>query len=95
MKVGSTGLCLCATRSSSTHNAGVFQTGAMLVGAHAYGALLNTLGVKPRRNYTAEDIEIARDAPIQLVMIPKGGARRCCAGPACRSWKCGADRGDR
>jgi hypothetical protein len=45
----------------------------MLVGAHAYGALLNTLGVKPRRNYATEDIDIARYAPIQLAAIPEGG----------------------
>jgi hypothetical protein len=62
-----------AVTLATLYNAGVFHTGAMLVGAHAYGALLNTLGVKPRRNYATEDIDIARYAPIQLAAIPDGG----------------------
>lgn len=71
------GYCAADNSTSVTlatlSNAGVFGTGAMLVGAHAYGALLNTLGVKPRRNYATEDIDIARYAPIQLAAIPDGG----------------------
>ena len=71
------GYCSADNSTSVTlatlYNAGVFRTGAMLVGAHAYGALLNTLGVKPRRNYSTEDIDIARYAPIQLAAIPEGG----------------------
>jgi hypothetical protein len=71
------GYCSADNSTSVTlatlYNAGVFRTGAMLVGAHAYGALLNTLGVKPRRNYATEDIDIARYAPIQLAAIPDGG----------------------
>jgi hypothetical protein len=71
------GYCSADNSTSVTlatlYNAGVFRTGAMLVGAHAYGALLNTLGVKPRRNYATEDIDIARYAPIQLAAIPEGG----------------------
>jgi hypothetical protein len=45
----------------------------MIVGAHAYGALLNVLGVKPRRNYATEDIDIARYGRIELAVIPDGG----------------------
>lgn len=71
------GYCAADNSTSVTlatlYNAGVFRTGAMLVGAHAYGALLNTLGVKPRRNYATEDIDIARYAPIQLAATPDGG----------------------
>jgi len=55
------------------YNAGVFHTGAMLVGTHAYGAILNTLGVKPRRNYATEDIDIARYGRIELAAVPDGG----------------------
>jgi hypothetical protein len=71
------GYCSADNSTSVTlatlYNAGVFRTGAMLVGAHAYGALLNTLGVKPRRNYATEDIDLARYAPIQLAAVPAGG----------------------
>lgn len=71
------GYCSADNSTSVTlatlYNAGVFRTGAMLVGAHAYGALLNTLGVKPRRNYATEDIDIARYARIQLAAVPDGG----------------------
>jgi hypothetical protein len=71
------GYCSADNSTSVTlatlYNAGVFRTGAMLVGAHAYGALLNTLGIKPRRNYATEDIDIARYAPIQLAAVPEGG----------------------
>lgn len=71
------GYCSADNSTSVTlatlYNAGVFRTDAMLVGAHAYGALLNTLGVKPRRNYATEDIDIARYAPIQLAAAPDGG----------------------
>jgi hypothetical protein len=62
-----------AVTLAALYNAGVFHTGAMLVGAHAYGALLNVLGVKPRRNYATEDIDVARYARIELAAIPDGG----------------------
>ncbi len=62
-----------AVTLGALYNAGVFHTGAMLVGAHAYGALLNTLGVKPRRNYATEDIDLARYGRIELAAIPDGG----------------------
>jgi hypothetical protein len=62
-----------AVTLAALYNAGVFHTGAMLVGAHAYGALLNVLGVKPRRNYATEDIDLARYARIELAAIPEGG----------------------
>jgi hypothetical protein len=58
---------------AALYNAGVFHTGAMLVGTHAYGAILNTLGVKPRRAYATEDIDLARYARIELAAIPEGG----------------------
>jgi len=54
-------------------NAGVFKHGAMLVGTHAYGALLNSLGVRMTANYFTEDIDIARYDTIQLAVRPDGG----------------------
>jgi len=62
-----------AVTLAALYNAGVFRTGAMLVGTHAYGAILNVLGVKPRRNYATEDIDVARYARIELAVIPAGG----------------------
>jgi hypothetical protein len=62
-----------AVTLASLYNAGVFHTGAMLVGTHAYGAILNTLGVKPRGNYATEDIDVARYGRIGLAAIPDGG----------------------
>jgi hypothetical protein len=71
------GYCSADNSASVTlavlYNAGVFATGAMLVGTHAYGAILNTLGIKPRRNYATEDIDVARYARIELATIPYGG----------------------
>lgn len=54
-------------------NAGVFRHGAMLVGTHAYGALLNSLGVRLAANYFTEDIDIARYDTIQLAARPERG----------------------
>jgi hypothetical protein len=62
-----------AVTLAALYNAGVFHGGAMLVGTHAYGAILNVLGVKPRRNYLTEDIDVARYRRIQLAAIPDGG----------------------
>lgn len=44
---------------ASLHNHGVFAAGAMLVGSHAYGVLLNRLGIRAAA-YATEDIDIAR-----------------------------------
>lgn len=44
---------------ASLHNHRVFSAGAMLVGSHAYGVLLNRLGVRSAA-YATEDIDIAR-----------------------------------
>ena len=54
-------------------NAGVFRHGAMLVGTHAFGALLNALGVRLPANYYTEDIDVARYRPIELATRPEGG----------------------
>lgn len=53
-------------------NAGLFRQGALLVGTHAFGALLNALGVRvPVRHYT-EDVDIARYGTIQLAVGREG-----------------------
>jgi hypothetical protein len=44
---------------ASLHNHGVFRAGALLIGSHAYGTLLNTLGVRAVA-YSTEDVDIAR-----------------------------------
>lgn len=49
-------------------NAGVFKQGAMLVGTHAFGALINSLGVRLSTHYFTEDIDIARYDRIELAI---------------------------
>jgi hypothetical protein len=44
---------------ASLHNHRVFSAGGMLIGSHAYGVLLNRLGVRSAA-YATEDIDIAR-----------------------------------
>jgi hypothetical protein len=46
-------------------NNGLFRAGALLVGAHAYGALINDLGIRAGAQAT-EDIDIARDRALSL-----------------------------
>lgn len=50
---------------ASLHNVGLFRAGAVLVGSHALGVLLNQLGVRAAA-YATEDIDIARHATLQL-----------------------------
>jgi hypothetical protein len=50
---------------ASLHNHGLFTAGALLVGSHAYGALLNRLGVRAAA-YRTEDIELARPARLAM-----------------------------
>lgn len=54
------------------HHRGVFAGGALLIGSHAYGALLNHLGVRAAA-YVTEDVDIARGAPLSLAAVPDGG----------------------
>jgi hypothetical protein len=46
-------------------NNGLFRAGGLLVGAHAYGALLNELGIRAGAQAT-EDIDVARDRALSL-----------------------------
>jgi hypothetical protein len=54
---------------ASLHNHGLFRAGALLIGSHAYGALLNTLGVKAVP-YATEDVDIARREALAISGIP-------------------------
>jgi hypothetical protein len=54
---------------ATLHNHGIFRAGAVLVGSHAFGALLNALGVKTVP-YATEDVDIARSEALVLPEIP-------------------------
>jgi hypothetical protein len=54
---------------ASLHNHGLFRAGAVLVGSHAFGALLNALGVKAVP-YATEDVDIARPESLALPGLP-------------------------
>ena len=54
-------------------NAGLFGRGAILVGTHAFGAILNELGVADARIAMTEDVDVARAGPIQIAALPVGG----------------------
>lgn len=49
-------------------NGGVFRAGGLLVGSHAYGALLNDLGISAAA-YTTQDVDIARDEPLSIAPL--------------------------
>jgi hypothetical protein len=51
-------------------NQGLFQAGLTLVGSHAYGALLNELGITAP-GYRTQDIDLARGQPL-AVALPEG-----------------------
>jgi hypothetical protein len=51
-------------------NHGLFRAGALLVGSHAYGALLNELGARAA-TYSTEDIDVARPRALE-VALPEG-----------------------
>jgi len=54
---------------ASLHNHGLFRAGALLIGSHAYGALLNALGVHGVP-YATEDVDIARREALALPDVP-------------------------
>lgn len=55
---------------ASLHNHGVFAAGGMLIGSHAYGVLLNRLGVRAAP-YATEDIDIARREALAFEKAPE------------------------
>lgn len=69
--LGREGFQLADARTFATlaafHNRGIFTAGAVLVGSHAYGALLNRIGVRAA-SYVTEDVDIARGAPLTFAV---------------------------
>jgi hypothetical protein len=57
---------------ASLHNNGVFAAGGMLIGSHAYGVLLNRLGIRATL-YATEDIDIARREALAFKKLPERG----------------------
>jgi hypothetical protein len=53
-------------------NTGIFSGGGVLVGSHAFGAILNELGYSTAFPLT-EDVDIARGRRIQIAALPEGG----------------------
>lgn len=54
---------------ASLHNSGLFEAGAFVIGSHAFGALLNTLGVRGA-GYATEDVDIARRGALAVSELP-------------------------
>jgi hypothetical protein len=54
---------------ASLHNHGLFRAGALLIGSHAFGVLLNVLGVRAVP-YATQDVDIARREQLALPGIP-------------------------
>ncbi len=54
-------------------NAGLFGRGGILVGTHAFGAILNELGVADTSIAMTEDVDLTRAEPIQIAALPVGG----------------------
>lgn len=55
---------------ASLHNHGVFAAGGMLIGSHAYGVLLNHLGIRGTP-YATEDIDSARCEALAFAKLPE------------------------
>ena len=58
---------------ASLFNAGIFAGGGVLVGTHAFGVLLNELGVRASPFAMTEHIDLARAQRIQIAALPKAG----------------------
>ncbi len=54
---------------ASLHNHGVFRAGAVLVGSHAFGVLLNQLGARAAA-YATEDVDLARRDALAFATPP-------------------------
>jgi hypothetical protein len=63
---------------ASLANHGVFRAGAVLIGSHAYGALLNELGVRAAA-FLTEDVDIARGRPLEIALERDGSFARMLA----------------
>ena len=74
--LGREGFNLVDAKTYSTiaalHNHGVFEAGGMLIGSHAYGVILNRMGVRATP-YATEDIDIARREALAFKKLPNQG----------------------
>ncbi len=72
--LGREGFCLVDAKTYATiatlHNHGVFAAGGLLIGSHAYGVLLNRLGIRAAA-YATEDIDIARPQTLAFAGLPQ------------------------
>lgn len=57
---------------ASLFNAGVFGGGGVLIGTHAFGAILNELGVSALPFPMTEDVDVAAQS-VELAALPRGG----------------------
>lgn len=57
---------------AALHNHGVFEAGGMLIGSHAYGVILNRMGVRATP-YATEDVDIARREALAFKKLPSQG----------------------
>lgn len=57
---------------ATLHNHGIFVAGGMLIGSHAYGVILNQLGIRAA-SYATEDIDIARSEALAFEELPAIG----------------------
>lgn len=72
--LGREGFQLADSRTYATvaalHNHGLFAAGTLLIGSHAYGVLLNRLGVRAA-SYLTEDIDLARGERLAFLKLPQ------------------------
>src|SRR5262245_53832916 len=54
-------------------NARIFGRGGVLVGTHAFGAILNDLGVAAAPFPMTEDVDVGRADRIEIAALPAGG----------------------
>ena len=58
---------------ASLFNAGIFGGGGVLIGTHAFGVILNELGVSASPFPMTEDVDLARAGRIEVAALPEGG----------------------
>lgn len=57
---------------ASLHKHGLFDAGATLVGSHAFGVLVNQMGVRAAA-YATEDVDVARKETLAFAQLPEKG----------------------
>jgi hypothetical protein len=58
---------------ASLFNVGIFGKGGVLIGTHAFGVILNDLGVAASPFPLTEDVDVARARRIEIAALPEGG----------------------